>query len=290
MPRYAQPEEPTKPLVIFSHGNSFEAAVYGEFIQHLKARGYAVKAIEKLGHDPAYPVSNNWPHLVRQLADFIKQEASINPAQPLFLVGHSLGGFLSLMCAARFPKLAGIPIRGVVLLDSPIVGGWKAKALRYAKNLGLIQFLSPGAVSQKRKTSWLDTNAAFFHFRAKKNFLDWHDDTIRRYVESFGTGTEGSRLLAFDRAVETKIYNTLPDNMERVLAKYPLQCPVSFIGGQRSIELKKVGLKSTQKIAGERLRVVQGGHLFPIENPLLTAAAVDAEILNIAALTQGSQT
>ena len=86
-------------LIIFSHGNSFAASTYGVLFKDLKARGFNVKAIDKVGHDPRYPVSNNWPHLVQNLIDFTQQEVEKTGA-PAFLVGHSLGGFLSVMAAA----------------------------------------------------------------------------------------------------------------------------------------------------------------------------------------------
>ena len=54
--------------IIFSHGNSFPASTYKVMLDSLRARGFGVSAIEKYGHDSAYPVSNNWPHLVQQLA------------------------------------------------------------------------------------------------------------------------------------------------------------------------------------------------------------------------------
>ena len=46
------------------------------------------------------------------------------------------------MCAARHPQLA----RAVLLLDSPMLGGWKAQALRAAKSTQLVGSISPGAV------------------------------------------------------------------------------------------------------------------------------------------------
>jgi len=115
----------SNPLIIFSHANSFPASTYGVLFRGLEARGFQVKAIEKFGHDPAYPVTSNWPHLVQQLADFTSEQVE-KAGQTAFLVGHSLGGFLSLMCAARNPALGGQPVRGVLLLDSPILGGWRA--------------------------------------------------------------------------------------------------------------------------------------------------------------------
>jgi pimeloyl-ACP methyl ester carboxylesterase len=87
-------------LLVFSHGNSFPASTYGAMTASLKKRGFTVKSIEKLGHDPHYPVTNNWPHLVQQLADFTQRESD-KAGEPAYLVGHSLGGILSLMCAAK---------------------------------------------------------------------------------------------------------------------------------------------------------------------------------------------
>ena len=51
--------------IVFSHGNSFPASTYRVMLDSLRARGYQVSAIEKYGHDPAYPVTDSWPHLVR---------------------------------------------------------------------------------------------------------------------------------------------------------------------------------------------------------------------------------
>ena len=269
-----------KPVIVFSHGNSFPAGTYGGMTTLLEARGYTVRAIEKIGHDPAYPVTSNWPHLVQQLADFSVLQAQTLDA-PVVLVGHSLGGFLSLMCAAKHPDLAGGALRGVVLLDSPIIGGWRAQALMMAKLTGLVSPFGPGAVSKKRKRKWQSKEEVFLHFRAKKGFAAWDDEAIHRYVDH-GTFTDGSlRHLAFDCDIETAIYNSLPDNLGRLMASHPPKCPVAFIGGRQSIEIKKVGLTLTQRITEGRMRMVAGSHLFPIENPLVTAAAIDAELTSM---------
>ncbi|MFI4927511.1 MAG: alpha/beta hydrolase, partial [Burkholderiales bacterium] len=83
-------------LIVFSHANSFAASTYGVLFRQLRARGYTVKALDQFGHDPAYPVSNNWPGLIQQLHDFAAREVD-KAGEPAFLVGHSLGGFLSIL-------------------------------------------------------------------------------------------------------------------------------------------------------------------------------------------------
>ena len=277
---------PAKPLVIFSHGNSFPASTYGVLLRSLQARGFAVKAIEKFGHDPAYPVTSNWPHLVQQLADFTAGQVMAS-GQGAFLVGHSLGGFLSLMCAARHPELGGQALRGVLLLDSPLIGGWRATALGVAKRAKLVGAISPGVISRKRKNLWPSKDEVFTHFRSKKAFARWDEQVLRDYIEHgthdapAQTDNENRRHLSFDRNVETAIYNTLPHNLDHLVRRHPLKCPASFIGGRQSAEMKQVGMGLTEKVTKGRIMMLDGSHLFPMEKPIATAAAVEAALLNM---------
>lgn len=269
-----------RPLLIFSHGNSFPASTYRVLFEQLEARGFSVKAIEKFGHDAAYPVTSNWPHLVRQLGDFAAQQVK-ESAQPAFLVGHSLGGFLSLMCASSQPEIGGFPVRGVLLLDSPLIGGWRATALGMAKRARLVGSVSPGVVSRRRKNQWLSQDEVLAHFRSKKPFARWDEAVLKDYIEH-GTHEAGKeRHLSFDRDVETAIYNTLPDNLEQQLKRNPIKCPVSFIGGRDSKEMKQVGMGLTEKVTRGRIMMLDGSHLFPMEKPFITAAAMEASLLNM---------
>jgi len=275
----------SKPLIIFSHGNSFPASTYGVLFQSLKARGFQVKAIEKFGHDPRYPVTSNWPHLVQQLAHFTAKEVE-KCGQPAFLVGHSLGGFLSLMCAAEHPVLGELPVRGVLMIDSPILGGWRATALSVAKRAQLVGSISPGAISRKRRQQWLGRDEVLAHFRSKKAFARWDEQVLCDYIEHGTHDATGQRLLSFDRDVETAIYNTLPDNLERLLKLHPPKCPIAFIGGRQSVEMKQVGMAMTEKVTKGRIMMLDGSHLFPMERPLATAAAIEAALLNLASLDE----
>lgn len=276
-------------LIVFSHANSFPASTYGVLFKSLRARGHTVRALEKFGHDPAYPVTSNWPHLVQQLADFAAPEIEKH-GRPAWLVGHSLGGFLSIMCAARHPQLGGHGVRGVLLIDSPVLGGWRARALELAKRTQIVGSISPGKISRLRRHSWPDAQAAFDHFAHKKAFARWDPQVLRDYIEH---GTHDAqtpqgprRVLSFDRDIETAIYNTLPHNLDRLLRRHPLRCPVGFIGGTGSAEMKQVGMTMTRRLVGphpERLRMVEGSHLFPMEHPAETAAAIDASLQALAA-------
>jgi pimeloyl-ACP methyl ester carboxylesterase len=88
--------------LVFSHANGFPAGTYRLLFEAWRQAGWRVEAIEKIGHDPRYPVTSNWPRLRDQLIDFITERQ----AGPAWLVGHSLGGLLSLLAASRRPDLA----------------------------------------------------------------------------------------------------------------------------------------------------------------------------------------
>lgn len=267
----AAPEEVD--TLVFSHGNSFPAGTYRVLMDAWRAAGWQVLAVERFGHDPAYPVGSNWPRLRAQLTDFIAAQA---PGRRVALVGHSLGGFLSLMTACRRPDLAA----AVVLLDSPLLTGWRAHSVHVAKLSGLIRRVSPGRTSHKRRMHWPSAAAAHAHFAAKHAFARWDPRVLADYIAA-GTepdptpgATPGSVQLAFKREIETRIYETLPHTFGRLLQRHPPQCPVAFIGGTQSVEVRRVGLATTRAVTHGRIEWIEGSHLFPMERPDETAQAV----------------
>lgn len=255
-----------RPTLVFSHANGYPAGTYRQLFAIWRAAGWRVLALEKFGHDPRYPVTSNWPRLRDQLIDFVDAQAP----QGAFLVGHSLGGLLSLLAASRRPALA----HGVVMLDSPVVTGWRAHTVQVLKRSRLMQRLGPGKVSITRRHEWPSRRAAFEHYAAKSMFARWAPGMLADYIAA-GTQRQGGRtVLAFDRAVETRIYNTLPHQLGTVLRRHPLQCPVAFIAGTRSAEVRQGGLEAARRLAGERFAWIDGTHLYPMERPQETAAKV----------------
>ncbi len=254
------------PPIVFSHANSFPAGTYRLLFEAWRAAGHEVHAIDRLGHDTRHPVTSNWPHLRNQLAAFIETQVRA----PALLVGHSLGGILSVIVAAERPDLA----RGVVLLDAPVIAGWRAHGLHMAKASGLAPRMLAGRIARRRREQWPSRDSIGQHFAGKAAFARWDPRVLEDYAAS-GFVLRGNHwTLAFDREVEARIYETLPHHVGPLLARQPLRCALGFIGGRESLELRQAGLAATRRLAGDYFEWTDGTHLFPMEHPDDAAALV----------------
>lgn len=254
----------SQPILHFAHANSFPAGTYRVFFEHLRSH-YNVNALDIHAHNPAYPVSNGWPELTRELID----ELSTRYNDPVILAGHSMGGMLGLMVAKARPDL----VRCLVLIDSPVVAGWRAALLRVAKRVGIDNKLSPAKFSEKRRNVWPDAQAAYEHYAAKPMFKVWPLEVLRDYVETGLVPHPEGVTLRFTREIETAVYRTLPHHMGKV-ARPSFPVPVGFVGGADSVELRQAGLGATRRLVGRHFSLIPGGHLFPMESPAAAAMAV----------------
>jgi pimeloyl-ACP methyl ester carboxylesterase len=252
----------------FVHANSYPSGTYRVFFDHLR-KHYEVQALPVHAHNPAYPISNGWSALARELID----ELAARYAEPVALVGHSMGGMLSLLVAKARPDL----VRCVVLLDAPVVAGWRALLLRFAKRTGIDKKFSPAQFSEKRRNLWPDARAAYEHYAGKPMFAAWEPEVLQDYIEHGLLPHAEGVTLRFTREAETAVYRTLPHHIGAMVRR-GFQVPVGFIGGIDSTECRQAGMAATRRLVGRHFTQLPGGHLFPMESPAATAHAVHAMI------------
>lgn len=254
----------SRPILHFVHANSYPAGTYRVFFDHLR-KHYDVQALVMHAHNPQYPVANGWVALARELID----ELTVRYEEPVILVGHSMGGILSLMVAKARPDL----VRCVVLLDSPVVAGWRAVFLRIAKRLGLDKKFSPAKFSERRRHVWPDAQTAYQHYASKPIFAVWPSEVLRDYVEHGLVPHPEGVTLRFTRETETAVYRSLPHHIGAMVRRsFPV--PVGFVGGLGSAECRQAGLGATRRLVGRHFMQIAGGHLFPMESPAAAAKAV----------------
>ena len=185
---------------------------------------------------------------------------------PVLGVGHSLGGYLTALAALKHPAL----FRAIILLDSPILGPWRGTVFGMVKRFGLADRVTPAGLTRDRRAVWASSEEAYAHFSSKRAFRDFDPDCLRDYVTlGMRTSPEGVSL-AFDPAIEYRIYRAFPHDMARELPR--LRVPAGVICGRESSESRRMGLATTRR----HFRVVRvpGGHLFPFEHPEEAARAI----------------
>ena len=251
----------SRDILHFSHANGFPAACYRKFFGYLE-HDFRISSINCIGHDPAYPVTDGWPHLVAQLIDYLGAHCR----GPVVGVGHSLGGYLTFMAAVQRPEL----FKCIILLDAPIIGYFKGTALAMLKRLGLADRMTPAYRTRERRRDWSSVEDMITHFRRRKTFRHFDPDCLRDYA-ALGTVAEGGGVrLLFDPEIEYRIYRSIPHDL--VYYSSRLKPPAGFIGGRRSNELRRVGLAHTRR--SFHVKRIEGGHLFPFERPQAAAEAV----------------
>ena len=262
----ATPFARAHPYLHFAHANGFPGACYSKLFS-LLAPDFDVGYLPASGHDPRFPVTDGWPFLVEEL---IASVAGTGRA-PVLGVGHSLGGFLSLMAAVRRPDL----FRAVIMLDAPILGRFTGSALQFVKRIGLIDRVTPAGMTKNRRRDWPSQEAALAHFRRKALFRSFDADCLLDYVR-YGTApvkdgpSQRGVQLVFDPEIEYRIYRTIPHDIDAVVRH--LRVRAGFIGGRESTAFKRAGLSPTREHM--RVMLVEGGHLFPFQLPWNAAGAI----------------
>jgi pimeloyl-ACP methyl ester carboxylesterase len=223
----------------------------------LLKKDFSISFVDAIGTDPRYPPTEGWPHLVEQWIDSIKE--------PVYGVGHSLGGYLNYLAAVRRPEL----FKAIVLLDAPIIGPVRGTMLGATKRLGIVDRVTPAGATRDRRSTWRTRDEAKQHFRSRKLFRNFTAQCLDDYV-SHGLVENHELHLKIDPAIEYRIYRTIPHDMMRHLPK--LRVPAAFIGGADSDVVRRVRLAGMRpKFAFHK---VPGGHLFPFEHPREAATSI----------------
>jgi pimeloyl-ACP methyl ester carboxylesterase len=249
-----------KPALHFAHANGIPTATYKPLLDHL-SQYYQVSSIAMLGHDPKYPVTNNWVHLQKQLIHSIETQNS----GPVIGVGHSLGGALTLMAAVERPDL----FKAVVILDVPTFSRLESLLVLTAKALGLMDSITPAKKSRTRRTHWPDRETAKQYFESRRLFSNFHPDCLQNYVDHALVTVDEEVTLAYDLDVELAVYRTIPHKM--VLGRNSLKVAMGVLVGKSTDTVRKnqyLRMKNRVGFTGKR---VEGSHMFPLEFPIETA-------------------
>lgn len=255
-------------VVHFAHANGFPAGSYKKLFSYLH-KELELVAIEKLAHNPAFPISRNWQGQVDEICDFLANEVK----RPVFGVGHSFGAVVTYMAACRHPEL----FKGIILLDPPVVTGITRHLVKLIRRTPLMDHVTPAQKAVTRCVQWPEGTNMVDYFSQKALFKNMDVECIADYVDAAVDEQEKGYKLGFDNQSEAQIFRTVPTNIKEFYGK--LTVPAVLVTGEKSTvclpRLMSPFIKHNQI---EHIQVSSGGHMFPLEQPEKVAELINLQI------------
>ncbi|MFC1959517.1 alpha/beta hydrolase [Chloroflexota bacterium] len=113
------PDGQTKAVLFLIHGLAEHSGRYAHVAATMTARGYAVYAMDLRGHGQSPGLRgyiDSYETFLDDLAGYFTEVQAMNPNKAIFVLGHSMGGALTLSFTARHQdQLAGAITSGALL-------------------------------------------------------------------------------------------------------------------------------------------------------------------------------
>ncbi len=257
-------------LLHIAHATGLCSGVYSKFSANF-AKHYKVIGLDFRGHGktkaPADPTSlKNWEVFVNDLEIFFKH---FN--QPLIAVGHSMGGTISAVIAARYPRL----VSKLILIEPGLMPPMWRPFVYLVQKTGLSMHVPFVTRVTKRKCIWKNKEEAMNDLFNKGPFKSWRNEVLKAYVneaiESFGSGPVKLRCSPI---WEGRIIATAPWGIWREVSK--IRCPTLVLYGSKSKTfLPSVAAKIKKLIPHAIItEMPTAGHFIPMEHPEESAEIV----------------
>ena len=247
-------------IIQFSHANGFPAKTYSILFKYLK--DHTISAIENLAENRV-PPAINWHDLAEVVLGSVGKFK-----EPVIGVGHSLGGMLTLLAAAKKPNR----FHTVILLDPPLFSLNKRRLISLLRVLHVEDLFGPSGKSKKRRDNFVSKKDALTYFKAKKLFINFHPQALQDYVEHGLTTVKQGLELKIPVEKEGAIFHNLllsyprSINKIRAILFYAVNNPVL---GLSDLHWIKINLPKIQ------VYPFPGTHFFPLENPESTANLIN---------------
>lgn len=141
-------------ILLLQHGVSEHTGRYGHVMRHMADRGFAVFAQDHRGHGRTARTLGDVESFDATLGDLAvlhRNALHHHPGLPVFLLGHSMGGLLSVLYAQRTPILAGAVLNGAAMdvpddVSRALLGAVRVLS-RVTPRLGVEPFYDPASLT-----------------------------------------------------------------------------------------------------------------------------------------------
>ena len=261
--RWTPPGE-VRGVVQIVHGIAEHVERYGDFAEFLNVRGFLVVAEDHMGHGGSIGKTGSqgyfdggWDAAVRDTVHLTRQTMEEFPDVPYFLLGHSMGSFLTRTVMIRCPelKLSGVILSGTGWQPIPKLKAGRLTAAAVAKKTGernpseKLQGLVFGGYNRRVE-----------HRRTEFDWLSRDSQQVDRYIADPLCGFVASAGLIRDM-LGGMAYNEKKEHLERMNRKLP----VFFVAGSDDpVGSYGEGVKRSAKAFREAGMERVGVKLFPL--------------------------
>ena len=225
------PEGDVRGVYQIAHGVAEYALRYEPFAEFLTEHGFAVVANDHIGHGLSvaegaarlwFGEKDGWTHVVDDMYALRNLTAQKYPGLPYFLMGHSMGSFLTRTYLIRYPgTVSAAIVMGTGQQPGYIVAGGKMAAKFFGKKCGFNQFNA--TVDNLAFGSY---NKPFEPKRTEFDWLSANSENVDAYIADPLCGGETTVGLFRDMLGGIG-FIAKPAN----LAKMNMDTPVFFVSG-----------------------------------------------------------
>ena len=225
------PDVPPRGVVQLAHGIAEYADRYHPFASFLAEQGFVVVAGDHIGHGQSladgaprlyFGPAGSWDWVVQDLYTLRCQTGEAWPELPYFLLGHSMGSFLSRSYLLRYPgTLSGAVLMGTGQPSALLLSGGR---LLLAEEIRRVGEESSSALAQK--AAFGSYNKVFAPNRTAYDWLSVDPDNVDRYLaDPLCGGDPSTGLLRELLTALGRIGNP------RAWKRMNLNTPILFISG-----------------------------------------------------------
>ena len=243
--------------LVFVHGGGAHAHWWTHVAARF-ARDFRVVAVDLSGHGDS---GHREIYGLEQWTDEVVAVAEAGGISgPPVVVGHSMGGFVSIATAARHPD----DIAGVVVCDSPVTEpDPEIGAFRLKEAFG-------------RPRTYASVDEALSHYRTvppQDHYLDFVMDHVgRRSLKQ----VDGGWQWKFDR----RIFAQFAEGMRSVALPYlsDVQCRLALLRSERGLVTEDIGAFMYEKLGrlAPVIEIPEAGHHAMLDQPLIVLTALRA--------------